>query len=114
MHFKLVPDGKSLNSQLYTQQLSRIYQVLQQRYPALINRNQALLQHDGAPAHRSKKTKQDIEKLEGIELLPHPAYSPDLAPSDYYLFRSMASFLKGRWFDSVEDVEQGCQVYLLA
>ena len=33
-----------------------------------------------------------IKELGGIELLLHPPYSPDLAPSDYYLFVSMVYF----------------------
>jgi hypothetical protein len=37
----------------------------------------------------AKKTLQKIKELEGIELLLHPAFSPDLEPSDYYLFHSM-------------------------
>jgi histone-lysine N-methyltransferase SETMAR len=52
-----------------------------------------------------KKTLQKIEELEVIELLPHPAFSPDLAPSAYYVFRSMAQFLRGKKFQSVADVE---------
>jgi histone-lysine N-methyltransferase SETMAR len=43
--------------------------------------------------------------LEGIELLPHPAFSPDLEPSGYYLFHSVAQFLGGKKFQSVADVE---------
>ncbi len=70
-----------------------------------------LLQHDGASAHTALKTKAKIEELDGIELLPHPAYSPDLAPSDYGLFRSMSTFLRGRRFDSVDDVEKACREY---
>ena len=46
-----------------------------------------------------------IQDLEGIKLLPHPAYSPDLEPSDYHLFRSTAHFLRGRNFESIETVE---------
>jgi hypothetical protein len=38
-------------------------------------------------------------------VLPHPAFSPDLEPSDYYLFRSMAQFLRCKKFQSVADVE---------
>ena len=38
--------------------------------------------------------------------MPHPAYSPDLAPSDYHLFRSMAHFLRGRRFENDEQVEE--------
>ena len=51
-------------------------------------------------------TKDKINELDDIELLTHhPYYSPDLAPSDYYLFRSIAHFLRGRQFKDVEDVE---------
>jgi hypothetical protein len=53
----------------------------------------------------AKKTLQKIEELEGIELLPHPTFSPGLEPSDYYLFHSMAQFLHGKKFQSVAGVE---------
>ncbi|EFN80828.1 hypothetical protein EAI_11855, partial [Harpegnathos saltator] len=35
----------------------------------------------------------------------HPAYSPDLAPSDYYLFRSMQHALMDTYFSSYEEVQ---------
>jgi hypothetical protein len=44
-----------------------------------------LLQQDNPRPHTAKKTLQKIEELEAIELLPHPAFIPDLAPSDYYV-----------------------------
>jgi histone-lysine N-methyltransferase SETMAR len=56
-----------------------------------------LLQQDNARPHMAKKTLQKIEELEG--LLPHPPFSPDLVPSDYYLFCSMAQFLRGKNFN---------------
>jgi hypothetical protein len=43
--------------------------------------------------------------LEDTELLPHSSFSPDLEPSDYYLFRCMAKFLRGKNFQSLADVE---------
>jgi histone-lysine N-methyltransferase SETMAR len=58
-----------------------------------------LLQQDNARPHTAKKTLQNIEELEGFELLQHPAFNPDLVPSDYYLFRSMAQFLHGKCFN---------------
>jgi hypothetical protein len=64
-----------------------------------------LLQQDNARPHTAKKTLQKIEELEGIELPPHPAFSPDLELSDYYLFRSMAQFLRSKKFQFVADVE---------
>ena len=46
-----------------------------------------------------------IQELVGIEQLPHQAYSPDLAHSEYHLFRSLAHFLRGRNFENLEAVE---------
>jgi histone-lysine N-methyltransferase SETMAR len=64
-----------------------------------------LLLQDNALPQTPKKTLQKIEELEGIELLPHPAFGPDLEPSDYHLFRSMAQFLCGQKIQSLADVE---------
>jgi histone-lysine N-methyltransferase SETMAR len=58
-----------------------------------------------------KKTLQQIEELEGTELLLHPTFSPDLEPSDYYLFRYMAQFLHGKKFQSLADVEVAVEEY---
>ena len=81
---------------------------MRRRYPELINRNRVLLQQDNARRpHTVRTSMSKIQELEGIELLPHPAYSPDLAPSDYHLFRSMALFLRGRNFENFEAVEVG-------
>jgi hypothetical protein len=52
-----------------------------------------------------RRSLQKSEKLEDTELLLHPAFSPDLEPSDYYLFCSMAQFLCGKKFQSVACVE---------
>jgi len=38
------------------------------------------------------------------ELLPHPPYSPDLAPSDYWLFADLKRMLQGKRFRSNEEV----------
>ena len=36
---------------------------------------------------------------------PIPPYSPDLAPSDYHLFRHLSHFLRGQNFKDRKDVE---------
>jgi hypothetical protein len=100
-----VPGGHTINVKVYSQQLEKMYTVLLEKYPALMNRKLVLLQQDNACPHMAKKTLQKIEELEVIELLPHPAFSPDLESSDDYLFRSMAQFLHGKKFRSVADVE---------
>jgi histone-lysine N-methyltransferase SETMAR len=78
---ELVPDGCTINAEVYSQQLEKMYTVLLEKYPALVNQKRVLLQQDNSHPHMAKKTLQKIEELEGIELLPHPTFSPDLEPS---------------------------------
>jgi [histone H3]-lysine36 N-dimethyltransferase SETMAR len=110
--FDLLPHGQTINSEYYCDLLERMYAVLRERYPAIVNRKRVILQQDNARPHTSKMTMDKIKNLDGIEILPHPPYSPDLAPSDYYLFRSMAHFLRGRQFKDVEDVKIGVQAFI--
>jgi histone-lysine N-methyltransferase SETMAR len=88
-----------------------MYTVFLEKYPVLENLKRVLLQQDNARPHTAKKTLQKIEELEDIKLLPHPAFSPDLEPSDYYLFRSMAQFLQVKKFQSVADVEVAVEFF---
>jgi len=39
-----------------------------------------------------------------ITVLEHPAYSPDVAPSDLSLFPKIKEILKGRHFDNIDDI----------
>ena len=47
----------------------------------------------------------------GVRTLPHPAYSQDLAPSDYHLFCSVAHFLKERRFENIDDLKNKCHQF---
>ena len=40
----------------------------------------------------------------GYDLVPHPAYSTDLAPSDFFLFPNLKKDIRGRYFRSEEEV----------
>jgi len=44
-----------------------------------------LFLHSSAQAHRELATQKKLAYL-GFQVLDHPPYSPDLAPSDYHLF----------------------------
>jgi histone-lysine N-methyltransferase SETMAR len=39
-----------------------------------------------------------------LEILPHPPYSPDLVPFDFYLFPNLKTKLRGRRFGRNEGV----------
>ena len=55
--------------------------------------------------HMSAISQAAIQQC-GFQQLNHPPYSPDLAPSDYFLFRVMKKFLRGKRFSSDEEVKE--------
>ena len=52
----------------------------------------------------AKKVKNLLKEFKW-EVLTHPPYSPDLAPSDCHLFRSLSHFLDGKKFESKDQVK---------
>jgi hypothetical protein len=57
---------------------------------------------DNAPVHNSDLSKKYLSE-NGIIRVPHPPYSPDIAPSDFYLFGCLKERLLGKEFaDEIE------------
>ena len=49
------------------------------------------------PQHTAKQAIEQAERS-GFEIWPHPPYSPDLAPSDFYLFPKLKQHIQGNKF----------------
>ena len=49
-----------------------------------------------------------------FELIPHPPFSPDMAPSDYWLFADLKKCLQEKRFSSNEEVILETEVYFKA
>ena len=47
----------------------------------------------------------------GFEILPHPPYSSDMAPSDFYLFPKLKSHLHGTQYGNSEGVIEAVNEY---
>ena len=62
-----------------------------------------LLQQDNARVHTCKVAMDAVER-NGYALIPHPAYSPDLAPRDFFLFPNLKKDIHGLHFRSDEEV----------
>ncbi len=59
---------------------------------------------DNAPAHNTTLTVQLFQQL-GWTRLPQPSYSPDLAPSNFWLFHRLKRNLRGVRFGSLQDLK---------
>ena len=63
--------------------------------------------HDNAPANTAHFTLTTAHR-QNIEILPHPPYSPDLSPCDFYLFQNLTKYLRGTKFSEDDDVIDAC------
>ena len=61
-----------------------------------------LLQQDNARVHTCKVAMDAVEQ-NGYELIPHPAYSSDLASCDFFQFPNLKKDIRGLHFQSDEE-----------
>uniref|UniRef100_A0A0K0FCL9 Histone-lysine N-methyltransferase SETMAR (inferred by orthology to a human protein) n=1 Tax=Strongyloides venezuelensis TaxID=75913 RepID=A0A0K0FCL9_STRVS len=78
--------------------------------PTLANRKGIIFQQDKARPHVALKTRKKLDEL-CYEILSHPAYLPNVAPSDYHLFLSLQNFLNGRSFRNDDEVKSALSEY---
>ena len=61
--------------------------------------------HNNAPIHISGQSTLATQSCT-LTVLPHPPYSPDLSPDDFYLFIHLKRALRGRHFSSKDDLQK--------
>uniref|UniRef100_A0A2M4C4G5 Putative mariner mos1 transposase n=1 Tax=Anopheles marajoara TaxID=58244 RepID=A0A2M4C4G5_9DIPT len=92
----------------------RLSRALHEKRPQYADRHDKVeLLHDNARPHVAKVVKTYLETLKW-DILPHPPYSSDIAPSDYYLFRSMSNDLAEQRFHSYEDIKKWIDGWIAA
>ncbi|UYV66708.1 K02A2.6-like [Cordylochernes scorpioides] len=90
----------------------RLSRALKIKRPLYAKRHDKVIyQHDNARPHVAKVVKETLEALQW-DVLPHPLYSPDIAPSDYHMFRSMTNGLAEQHFTSYEEAKNWVNVWI--
>ena len=106
IYYELLEPKETITGERYRTQLMRLSRALREKRRQYEQRHEkVILQHDNARPHVAKPVKTYLETLKW-EVLPHPPYSPDIAPSNYYLFRLIAYGLADQQFRSCEDIEK--------
>ena len=87
--YELLQPSQTINAERYQQQLINLSRALKEKRSEYAKRHDMVIfQHDNARPHVAKRVKETLEALDW-DMLSHPPYSLDIAPSDYHLFRSM-------------------------
>lgn len=95
IHWEALPANRTINASVYCEQLTRLASKLKNK------QDKIYFLHDNARPHIAKITNLQLLEL-GWTVLPHPPYSPDLAPTDYHLFLSLSAHLRNTRFDKDE------------
>ncbi|UYV69540.1 hypothetical protein LAZ67_6003928 [Cordylochernes scorpioides] len=86
VHHEFIPFGRKINQEVYLGIMRRLREAVHLKRPERWQNNDWIL-------HNST-----------IQI-PHPPYSPDLAPNDFFLYPKLKMKLKGRKFDNVDMIQ---------
>jgi len=105
VHKESVPPGQTVKHAFYKDVLEQLRKWVQGVRTDIAD--DWVLHHDNVPAHNALSIQEFLAK-KNIPILPHPPYSPDLAPCDFYLFPKLKSKLKSHHFRTMENIQKNC------
>lgn len=109
IHIDYLPKKTTITGKYYASILDDFNEALKEKRPHLA-RKKVLFHQDNARVHTCPPPMAKFHEFK-YELLPHPAYSPDLAPCDYFLFPNLKKWLGGKRFTSRDEVIDETNAY---
>lgn len=105
VYHEFLPRGETINRFRYLQTLRNLREAIRRKRPELWRSGEWVLHHDNAPVHSALLIRDYCTK-NGMTVIPQPPYSPDLAPADFFLFPKLKRPMKGKRFESVDDIQE--------
>ena len=102
MHW--VSTGQTVNKEYYVEDLREFRKRFRRKRPALFKSGQWHFHQDNAPVHNSILVTDYLTKM-GIKTVPHPPYSPDLTPCDFWLFLKLKEKLRSCRYETIEEMK---------
>ena len=103
MHHECTPKSQEINEEYYMEVLRRLPDVLRRKRPDMWVVKNFQLQDDDAPAHFTRVIKAFLAK-NSMSVVRQAPYSLSLEPCDFWVFPKLKTTLKGRQFQSREDI----------
>ena len=103
VHHEYAPAGQTINKEYYLEVMRHLRDAVRRKRPEMWAAQNWQLHHDNAPAHSAHLIQAYLAK-NNTPLVRHPPYSPDMAPCDFWLFPKLKTTLKGKRFESREEI----------
>ena len=110
VHHEFVLPGQTANGHFYVQVLQRLRDAVRRKRRDKWQ-GEWFLHHDNASSHTSLVVQQFLAD-KSIPVITQSPYSPDLAPSDFWLFPTQKMGLKGKRFATMEDIKSNATAEL--
>ena len=111
VHHEFVPRSQTENKEYYRVVLRHLSKAVCKKRADLWKEQTGVLQHDNVPAHASLLVINYLVK-NNTTVLPHPSYSPDLAPPDFFLFLKLKATLIGLCFETMKEIKKNSEEQL--
>ncbi len=108
VYYEFIQKPLTVNQQVFQVILCCFHAVYQRRRPHSSVRGRHFIHFDNAPAHTADNTLILLRNL-GWSRLPHPAYSPDLALSDFWFFARLKRLLRGQHFGTLANLKDAVE-----
>ena len=105
VHQKYAPPGQTINKEYYLNVLCLLRDAIQWKWLQLWATGDWQLHHNNAPTHTSCLMQSCLVKHEITQVTQHP-YSPDLVPCDFWLLPKLKSPLKGKRFQTIDEIQE--------
>ncbi|UYV62857.1 TIGD6 [Cordylochernes scorpioides] len=102
-HHEYLPAGQTVIKDMYLGILRRLREAIRKKRPEKWTNGGWILHHDNARPHTAHLMTSFLAK-NGTQILLQPPYFPDIAPNDFFLFPKLKAVLKGRHFDTRDDI----------
>jgi histone-lysine N-methyltransferase SETMAR len=99
----MLPEGQHINGHYYASTvLPQVVNCINEQRPKT-STSRILFHQDNASCHGTQEVKQYIAS-QHMTIIPHPAYSPDLAPLDFWVWPKLKADMSGLKFHRVQDL----------
>ena len=99
-----LPKRSTITGVYYANLLDQLRTAIREKRRGKLSKG-VLLQQDNARVHTCKVAMDAVERNGYVfYIIPHPAYSPYLAPSDFFIFPNLKKDIRGLHFRSDEEV----------
>ncbi|UYV74678.1 hypothetical protein LAZ67_12000508 [Cordylochernes scorpioides] len=109
VHCEFVPQGQTVNSAFYLEVLRRLKRRIARVRTDI--KDTVKLHHDNATSHTAFIIANFLARS-NTTVIPHPPYSPDLAPCKFFLFPRLKREMKGKHWEAVENIQHHVTTFL--